>query len=348
MNTIQTTEVLDLDTTRLSVYLRDVITGYSGDLSIRRFRGGQSNPTYLLTTGEKRYVLRKKPPGALLPSAHAVEREYRIISALAQTELPVPSVLCLCEDAEVIGTPFYIMDYVKGRVLWDPTLPGMTNAQRAAVYAEMNRVIAALHRADYRELGLRDFGRPGDYLQRQISRWSKQYRASVTERIGAMESLIEWLPKHAPVAAECSIVHGDFRLDNLILDPIEPRVVAVLDWELSTLGDPLADFSYHTLIWHLTAAQFRGIADSNFTSLGIPTEREYLQTYAQRTGRREIDSQTWSFYTVFNLFRLAAILQGVLKRALDGHAADPSAIQNGRRARILADIAWQKVTSSLR
>jgi aminoglycoside phosphotransferase (APT) family kinase protein len=319
-----------------------------GDLSIRRFRGGQSNPTFLLTTGEKRYVLRKKPPGALLPSAHAIEREYRIISALAHTELPVPSVLCLCEDAEVIGTPFYIMDYVKGRVLWDPTLPGMTNAQRAAVYAEMNRVIAALHRADYRELGLGDFGRPGDYLQRQISRWSKQYRASETERIGAMESLIEWLPKHAPVAAECSIVHGDFRLDNLILDPIEPRVVAVLDWELSTLGDPLADFSYHTLIWHLTAAQFRGLANSNFTALAIPTEREYLQTYAQRTGRREIDSQTWSFYTVFNLFRLAAILQGVLKRALDGHAADPSAIQNGLRARILADIAWQKVTSSLR
>jgi aminoglycoside phosphotransferase (APT) family kinase protein len=348
MNTTQTTEGLDLDTTRLSVYLRDVIPGYSGELSIRRFRGGQSNPTFLLTTGEKRYVLRKKPPGALLPSAHAIEREYRIISALAHTELPVPSVLCLCEDAEVIGTPFYIMDYVKGRVLWDPTLPGMTNAQRAAVYAEMNRVIAALHRADYRELGLGDFGRPGDYLQRQISRWSKQYRASETHRIGAMESLIEWLPKHAPVAAECSIVHGDFRLDNLILDPIEPRVVAVLDWELSTLGDPLADFSYHTLIWHLTAAQFRGIANSNFTALGIPTEREYLQTYAQRTGRREIDSQTWSFYTVFNLFRLAAILQGVLKRALEGNAADPSAIQNGRRARILADIAWQKVTSSLR
>jgi aminoglycoside phosphotransferase (APT) family kinase protein len=184
MNTTQITEGLDLDTTRLSVYLRDVIPGYSGELSIRRFRGGQSNPTFLLTTGEKRYVLRKKPPGALLPSAHAIEREYRIISALAHTELPVPSVLCLCEDAEVIGTPFYIMDYVKGRVLWDPTLPGMTNARRAAVYAEMNRVIAALHRADYRELGLRDFGRPGDYLQRQISRWSKQYRASETERIG--------------------------------------------------------------------------------------------------------------------------------------------------------------------
>ena len=335
----------DLDLSRLAAFLRSAPGAPRGDLGASRFRGGQSNPTYLLSVGEARYVLRKKPSGRLLPSAHAVEREYRIMSALAGSAVPVPGVVCLCEDPEVLGTPFYIMEHIEGRVLYDPTLPGVSREERAALYAEMSRVISALHQVDYRSLGLESFGHPGRYLERQIGRWTKQYRASETEPIDAMERLMEWLPGHIPAAEDSAIVHGDFRLDNLILSPAEPRILAVIDWELATLGDPLADFSFHALSWSLTAEQFRGMAGRDLAALGIPGEREYVAQYCRRTGRPEIDPRVWDFYIAFNLFRLASILQGVLRRSLDGNAADPTAPDTGRRARAIAEAGWRRVTS---
>lgn len=337
---------MDLDLPKLAAFLRGTLGSPPGELGVRRFHGGQSNPTYLLSLGTDRYVLRKKPAGRLLPSAHAVEREYRIMSALAGSEVPVPKMLCLCEDPEVLGTPFYIMEYIEGRVVYDPTLPGMGREERAALYAEMSRVISALHQADYRSLGLESYGHPDHYLERQIGRWTKQYRASETEPIEAMERLIEWLPAHTPAAQNASIVHGDFRLNNLILSATEPRILAVIDWELSTLGDPLADLSYHALTWNLTGEEFHGIAGRDLATLGIPTEREYLAEYCRRTGRADIDPRVWDFYIAFNLFRLAGILQGILKRSLEGNAADPTAPETGRRARAVAEAGWQRVTSS--
>jgi len=337
---------VDLDLPRLAAFLKSTLESPPGELGARRFRGGQSNPTYLLSVGKARYVLRKKPSGRLLPSAHAVEREYRVMSALASSAVPVPKMLCLCEDPDVLGTPFYIMEFVEGRVLYDPTLPGMSCEERAAVYTEMSRVISALHQIDYRSLGLEGFGHPGQYLERQIRRWTKQYRASETEPIEAMERLIEWLPAHIPTAEDISIVHGDFRLDNVILAAAEPRILAVVDWELSTLGDPLADFSYHALIWKLTAEQFRGMEGRDLAALGIPSEREYVAEYCRRTGREDIDPRVWAFYIAFNLFRLAGILQGILRRSIEGNAADPTAPDTGRRAREIAETGWQRVTSS--
>jgi aminoglycoside phosphotransferase (APT) family kinase protein len=336
----------ELDLAKLAAFLRNVLGLPRAEIGVRRFRGGQSNPTYLLSVGEARYVLRRKPSGRLLPSAHAIEREYRIMSALASSSVPVPKMLCLCEDPEVLGTPFYIMDFVEGRVLYDPTLPGMGREERAAVYMDMNRVISTLHQIDYRSLGLESFGHPGHYLERQIARWTKQYRASETEPIEAMEHLIKWLPAHIPAAEDSSVVHGDFRLDNLILAPAEPRILAVIDWELSTLGDPLADFSYHALIWNLTGEQFRGMAGTDLGALGIPSEREYLAEYCRRTRRADIDLRAWGFYIAFNLFRLAGILQGILKRSLDGNAADPTAPEAGRRARVIAEAGWRRAMSS--
>jgi len=336
----------DLDLRRLAEFMQAALGSPPGELRVRRFRGGQSNPTYLLSVGEVPYVLRKKPPGRLLPSAHAVEREYRIMSALASSGVPVPRMLCLCEDPGVLGTPFYIMEYIEGRVLYDPALPGMSREERVAVYTEMNRVISALHQIDYRSVGLKDFGRPGHYLERQVGRWTKQYRASETSTIEAMERLIDWLPTHLPAAQDSSIVHGDFRLDNLILSTTEPRILAVVDWELSTLGDPLADVAYHALIWSLTGEQFRGMAGRDLAPLGIPSEREYVMEYCRRTGRASVDSRVWHFYIAFNLFRLASILQGILHRSLEGNAADPTASETGRRARVIAEAGWQRVTSS--
>lgn len=337
---------IDLDLPRLAAFLQATLGSPPGELGVRRFQGGQSNPTYLLSLGTDRYVLRKKPAGRLLPSAHAVEREYRIMSALAGSEVPVPKMLCLCEDPKILGTPFYLMEYVEGRVLYDPTLPGMSREERAAVYSEMSRVISALHRVDYRSLGLESYGHPGHYLERQIGRWTKQYRASETEPIEAMERLIEWLPVHIPAAQQTSIVHGDFRLNNLILCATEPRVLAVIDWELSTLGDPLADFSYHALMWNLAERDFHGIAGRDLAALSIPTEREYVAEYCRRTGRAGVDDRVWDFYIAFNFFRLAGILQGILKRSLEGNAADPTAPETGRRARAVAEAGWQRVTSS--
>jgi aminoglycoside phosphotransferase (APT) family kinase protein len=335
-----------LDTGALEGYLRE--RGFPGPLAAEQFAGGQSNPTYLITGGEGRLVLRAKPgPAAkLLPSAHAVEREFRVISALGRAGFPVPKTHFLCEDEGVIGRAFYVMDYVEGRVLWEQSLPGMGPAERGAVYDEMNRVIALLHGIDYGAAGLADFGRPGNYFARQIGRWSKQYRASETGRIDAMDRLIDWLPAHVPPGDETAIVHGDFRMDNLIFHPGEPRILAVLDWELSTLGHPLADFSYHCMSWHIQPGKFRGIAGLDLDALGIPRESQYIASYCARCGRGAIEN--WDFYLAYNLFRIAAILQGVAKRALEGTASSAQAQDAGSRARPLAELGWKYAEKAMK
>jgi len=326
------------DAAALAAYLRKHAGDPARDLVVEQFQGGQSNPTYRVTTAARRYVLRRKPPGALLPSAHAVDREYRVMAALAATGVPVAAMVAMCEDATVIGTAFYLMEYVEGRVLWDPTLPGMTRAARAEHYGELNRVLAALHNVDFAAVGLADYGRPGQYIARQIARWSKQYQAGSAPPIPAMDRLIEWLPRHLPPGDETCIVHGDFRLDNVIFHPTEPRVLAVLDWELSTLGHPLSDFAYQAMAWRLTPQEFRGLKGCDLDALGIPSERDYVAAYCRRTGRAAIAD--WEFYLIFNMFRIAAILHGVLSRALQGNAASRNAIETGGRAHLVADVAW--------
>jgi aminoglycoside phosphotransferase (APT) family kinase protein len=335
------------DAAALERWLRGRIEGFSGPLAVEQFRGGQSNPTYLVAAGNRCCVLRAKPAPAakLLPSAHAVEREFRVISALARAGIPVPKAHCLCEDESVIGRAFYLMEHVQGRVFWDQSLPGLSADERGAVYDEMNRVIAALHAVDWAAIGLEGFGKPGDYLARQIARWSRQYRASETEKIEAMDRLIAWLPENIPAGDETAVVHGDFRMDNLIFHPAEPRILAVLDWELSTLGHPLADFSYHCMNWHIPPGQFRGIAGLDLAALGIPDEAAYVAAYCRRTGRKAIAN--WDFYLAYNLFRIAAILQGVMKRALDGTAASAAALDAGRRARPLAELGWRYAEKSM-
>lgn len=324
----------------LEAWMRDHVEDFKGPLTVEQFKGGQSNPTFKLLTPTRAYVMRAKPgPVAkLLPSAHAVEREYRVLAALAATDVPVARVYGLCEDESVIGRAFYVMECVGGRVLWDQSLPGMSNAEREAHYDEMNRVIAALHLVDVERVGLADFGKPGNYFARQISRWSKQYQLSETEKVPEMDRLIEWLPQHIPPGDETSIVHGDYRLDNMIFAADGPRVLAVLDWELSTLGHPLADFSYHCMSWHIPPGQFRGIGGLDLKALGIPDEQEYIRRYCARTGRSGIGN--WDFYLAYNCFRLAGILQGIVKRALDGTASSPQALEQGKRVRPLAEMAW--------
>jgi len=326
------------DTGALAAYLRSRVDDFAGDLVVEQFQGGQSNPTYRITSDDRRYILRRKPPGKLLPSAHAVDREYRVMSALAATGVPVAKMIALCEDDAVIGTAFYLMEYVEGRVLWDPTLPGMTPRMRGAHYDELNRVLATLHQVDYVAIGLGDFGRTAQYIERQVARWSKQYQAGGAEPIPAMDRLIEWLPRHIPPDDETSIVHGDFRLDNVIFHPTEPRVLAVLDWELSTLGHPLSDFAYQVMAWRLAPQQFRGLQGEDLATLGIPTEEQYVAAYCRRTGRKGIPH--WDFYLIFNMFRITAILHGVLARALQGNASSRNAIETGGRARLVADVAW--------
>jgi len=330
----------------LEGYLRN--HGFSGPLTIEQFKGGQSNPTYLISVAGKHHVMRAKPgPAAkLLPSAHAVEREFRVITALGKAGIPVPRAYCLCEDEGVIGRAFYIMEYVEGRVLWDQSLPGMTPPERAAIYDEMNRVIAALHRIDYAAAGLADYGKPGNYFARQIGRWSRQYRSSETVRIEPMDALIAWLPENIPAGDETTVVHGDYRMDNLIFHPDEPRILAILDWELSTLGHPLADFSYHCMSWHIPPGQFRGIQGLALAALGIPDESRYIAAYCARTGRGEMEH--WDFYLAYNLFRIAAILQGVMKRALEGTAASAQALEAGQRARPLAELGWKYAEKAMR
>jgi aminoglycoside phosphotransferase (APT) family kinase protein len=336
MNTAAAQE-LPLD--RLESWLRGHVEGFRGPVAAERFAGGQSNPTYKLTATSGQYVLRRKPPGPLLPSAHAVDREFRVMRALADTRVPVPRVFALCDDDAVIGSAFYVMEHLDGRIFWDQRLPEIASAaDRTAMFQSMNRVIADLHRVDYAAVGLEEFGRPGNYMARQIARWSRQYRASETETIMAMDRLIDWLPEHLPPEGAPAIVHGDYRMDNLIFHPSEPRVIGVLDWELSTIGDPLADFAYHVLTWRVTPELFRGLDGVDFAALGIPDEAAYVAAYCRRTGRETIPG--WEFYLVYSLFRIAAILQGIAKRAIDGTAAGADAAAQGRLARPLGEQAW--------
>ncbi|HUQ26560.1 MAG TPA: phosphotransferase family protein [Burkholderiales bacterium] len=328
-----------IDTAALEKYLGFEIG------KIEQFKGGQSNPTYKI---DNKYVLRRKPPGKLLPSAHAVDREFKVISALHKVGFPVARPHVLCQDESVIGTAFYVMQYVEGRVLWDPALPGMTREQRAAIWDEKNRVIAELHKIDYRAVGLEDFGKPGNYIGRQVERWSRQYRASETQKIEAMDHLIDWLPRNIPPEAGTTVVHGDFRLDNTIFHPGEPRILAVLDWELSTLGDPLADFAYHCMGFHIPPDKFRGVAGLDIAALGIPSEAEYVAKYLIRTGRNSIDPSHWDFYLAYNLFRIAAICQGIAKRVLDGTAASDFAAEAASKTVPLADLGWRQVERILR
>ena len=334
------------ETTSLERYLGAHVEGFRGPINVGRFEGGQSNPTFLLTTPGARFVLRKKPDGVLLKSAHAVDREFRVTQALFGSDVPVAEPLCYCEDPEIVGAPFFVSRFVEGRILWDPSLPGMSVPERAAIYDEMNRVAAALHRIDYAERGLSDYGRPDQYVERQLSRWTQQYRNSETTHIESMENLIEWLPENVPASEESAIAHGDLRLDNLMFHPTQPRVLAVLDWELSTIGHPLVDLSYHTIVWRLRPDEFRGLQGHPLNALGIPDEETYVQRYCERIGRPPIDPAQWTFYAAFNLFRLAAILQGIQKRALDGTAADAKAFENGRKAPIIADAGWRQVQLS--
>ena len=317
-----------LDLARLQPYLAAHIEGFSGQLSAEKFADGQSNPTFKLQAGGKHYVLRRKPPGELLKSAHAVDREYRVISALQDTEVPVARTYCLCEDDAVIGSMFYVMEYMDGRVFWDPTLPELSDKrERSAVYDEMNRVLAALHQLDVAALGLADFGPPGNYYVRQIKRWSKQYRASETDYEPALETLLEWLPANIPPDdGRSGLVHGDYRLDNIMFHPLEAKIIAVLDWELSTLGDPLADLSYQCAAWllpHTDGAGLAGLNGVERAALGLPDDADYIAAYCKRTGRDTIEH--WNFYLAFCFFRLAAILQGVKKRAQIGTASSTEA-----------------------
>ncbi|HJT05589.1 MAG TPA: phosphotransferase [Stellaceae bacterium] len=340
--TMPVTERNRFDTAALARWMRAEVDDFRGELDIEQFRGGQSNPTFRLTAGGRRYVLRRKPPGKLLPSAHAVDREYRVITALRDTAVPVARSHALCLDEAIIGTAFYIMDYVEGRIFWDPTLPELAPADRRPIYEAMNGVIAALHKVDYAAIGLGDFGRPGNYFKRQIDRWTKQYRASETEKIAAMDHLIEWLPQHLPPDDETTIVHGDYRLDNMIFHPSEPRVLAVLDWELSTLGNPLGDFSYHMMTWELGPEAYRGLGGKDLAALGIPSKEDYRALYCRRTGREAIGH--WDFYMAYNMFRLAAILQGIMGRVMEGTAANLRARESGARARALAEAGWRRAT----
>ena len=342
MGTRPVSERAKFDVAALQEYMRQHIDGFSGELTVEQFKGGQSNPTFKLTAGDQRYVLRTKPgPAAkLLASAHAIDREFRVMDALHKAGFPAARQYTLCLDESVIGRAFYIMDFVDGRVLWDQSLPGMTQAERGSIYDEMNRVISQLHTVDYAAIGLADYGKPGNYFARQIDRWTKQYRASETEKIEAMDNLIEWLPKNIPEGDETSIVHGDFRLDNMIFHPTEPRVLAVLDWELSTLGHPLADFSYHCMSWHIPQGQFRGIGGLDLKALGIPSEDEYIAKYCERTGKT-IRKEDWNFYIAYNMFRLAGILQVIMKRYVDGTASSEQALKNGKAARPMAEMGWR-------
>jgi len=329
-----------LDTQRLAAYLALHIPGFQGPVQAEKFPGGQSNPTFKLSSANNQhFVLRRKPPGELLKSAHAVDREFRVISALHGTDVPVPRTYVLCEDDTVIGSMFYIMEYKEGRILWDPLLPDAAdNAERAATYDAMNQTLAALHNVDVSAVGLADFGKPGNYFERQLSRWSKQYRASETRHIASMESLMTWLASRMPPDdGTVSLVHGDYRLDNMMFHPTEPRVIALLDWELSTLGHPLADLANQCMAWMLPRdGRIVGLAGVDRASLGIPSDEEYIARYCERTGRDGIAN--WNFYLVFSLFRLAAILQGIVKRAQIGTASSAAADTHGDAVTQLAEL----------
>ncbi len=328
-----------LDNHKLAQYLEQQVKGFKGPLTAEKFPGGQSNPTYAINAHSGRYVLRRKPTGDLLASAHAVDREFRVMQALMNSDVPVAKSYHLCEDESVIGSVFFLMEFIDGVVYWDAALPGISKQQRHLMYDEMNRVLAALHSIDIDAAGLNDFGKPGNYFERQVNRWSKQYRASETETIEAMETLLSWLPNNQPADdGKVSLVHGDFRLDNMMFHPQKPRVLALVDWELSTLGHPYADLAYQCMQWRLPpGGHLSGLQGLDRQALGIPTEKHYINCYCERMGIDNIDN--WPFYLAFSFFRLAAILQGVKKRALDGNASSEKALTMGNLAKPLAEMA---------
>lgn len=334
-------EGYEIDIPSLQSYMSQNVKGFEGPLEVRQFKGGQSNPTYLLLTPGKKYVLRRKPPGTLLKSAHAVDREYRVIKTLQETDIPVAKPYALCLDDTVIGTWFYIMDYVEGRVFW--SYDSMPEADRKDIYFAMNEIQARLHSLDYRQLGLGDYGKPGNYFERQISRWTKQYEASKDKPYTAMEKLIDWLKANIPENDETSLVHGDFRLDNMIIHPTENRILAIIDWELSTLGHPLSDFAYSCLPWYSPQAMFNGFSDVDKAAHNLPTEREFIEAYCRNTGRSGIEN--WNYYMAFNFFRLAAIIFGIKGRIRDGTAASAKAKETARLAVPLSELGLEQTGS---
>ena len=340
--TMPVREQHSFDTGALEAYMTDAVDGFTAPLTVEQFRGGQSNPTYRLTDGAgKRYVMRRKPPGKLLKSAHAVDREYKVITALGRhTDVPVARTYALCTDEAVIGTWFYIMDCVDGRIFWEAVPEGVSNDERRTIFDAMNEAIAKLHTVDYEAVGLADFGKPGNYFARQIGRWSKQYLADeAAGRFAAMDRLVDWLPEHIPPGDETCIVHGDYRIDNMIFHPREPRVLAILDWELSTLGHPLADFSYHCMMYRMPPQGFTGLTGADLAALNIPTEEEYIAAYCRRTGR-EGGIPNMDFYVAYNMFRLAAILHGIQGRVVRGTAASKHAQAMGAMVEPLAELGW--------
>jgi len=344
VSNVELTPVRDahrFDEARLAAYLERQVPGYAGPLTVEQFEGGQSNPTFRLSSGNARYVLRKQPPGELLPSAHQVDREYRVMKALEHSDVPVPRMVCLCEDPAVIGTKFYVMELVEGRVFAETLLPGLSPAERRAIYLDLARVLACLHRVDPAAVGLEDFGRPGNYYERQVRRWSKQYAAAKTEQIDAMDELMAWLPDNLPPETEPVIVHGDYRLGNTLIHPTESRIVAVLDWELSTLGDGLADLGYLCQDYYGDSYNDAGLASADLEALGIPSEEELVAHYCEHAGRPLIDN--WLFYVIYNMFRSAGIIQGVYKRGLDGNASSERALEYKDAARLRSERAWELV-----
>jgi aminoglycoside phosphotransferase (APT) family kinase protein len=342
----ETPGAADVDAQKLRLWMQAHVPGFAGDIDIRQFAGGQSNPTFLLQADNARYVLRRKPPGKLLPSAHAVDREFRVLRALQDSQVPVAHVFALCEDPEIIGSAFYVMEYIAGRIFWDAALPETSPAERAPIYMEMVRVLAALHSVDYNAAGLASFGKSGAFVERQVALWTRQYRAAETEKIDAMERLMEWLPQHVPANEQSSIVHGDFRLDNTIFHPTEACILAVLDWELSTIGHPLVDFAFFCMRYHLPSADFQGLGGLDLKHLSIPSEAECVAAYCKIRGLEPVSAQDWTYYLAFCMFRLASILQGVLGRALQGNASSATALAAGRRAQPLAAIGWRLVQES--
>lgn len=330
------------DESQLLAWLQKAIDGFGDRLDVKQFQGGQSNPTFLLDTDSGQYVLRKKPPGKTLPSAHMVEREYKVMRALSEhTNVPVPTTRALCEDNSIIGTPFYVMDYLEGRIVSHPALRALDRQERMSAHRSAIDTLAALHSVDVNQVGLGDYGRPEGYVARQVSRWTKQYLASKTDEQPAMDKLMDWLPKNLPSTDECAIAHGDYRFGNLMLAPDKPDVIAILDWELSTLGHPLADLAYYCLPYHLPSDMegSRGLLGEDLEALGVPTEQETITRYCQQTGREGIAD--WHVFLAFSLFRLAAIVQGVYARALQGNAANADALQVGKRASQLAEAGWK-------
>lgn len=338
-------EGFELDLNALQTYMEANVDGFNGTIELEQFKGGQSNPTYRITAGGRQYVLRRKPDGQLLKSAHAIDREYRVISALENTDVPVAKTYCLCTDESVLGSWFYIMEYVEGRILW--TLRSMPEKERYALFFAMNDALAALHMVDYKSVGLEDYGKPGDYIARQLSRWTKQYRASVDEKCGAMEELIEWLEINKPEQQKVSVIHGDYRSDNLIFHPTEPKVVAILDWELSTLGDPISDFAYHCAQWSIPEKAIRGItgfSDLEPATYRFPSEQEYIKRYFERVG--EVSMEQWKYYMAFSFFKFAGISFGIQGRVKDGTALSNRAKILGAVAEPVAEIGLRKAKAS--